>query len=467
MPISLTTLQSGSDIFIYKKLTDNKEFAMSIRITHLSVRDIRFPTSRTLDGSDAMNSAPDYSASYVVLHTDAENGLEGHGLTFTIGRGNEICCAAVQSLAPLIVGQTLEEITADMGGFWHRFTVSDSQLRWLGPEKGVIHLATAAIVNAVWDLWAKAEEKPVWKLLADMTPEQVVACLDFSYVTDAITPEEAIALLRRQVPGKAAREAQMLREGYPGYTTAPGWLGYSEEKMRRLAREAVADGWTHIKQKIGADLEEDIRRAAILREEIGWDRTLMMDANQVWSVDESVTNMRRLAAFDPWWIEEPTSPDDILGHATIRQRIAPIGVATGEHCHNRVMFKQMFQAQALDFCQLDAARLGGLNEVLIVLLMAAKFNVPVCPHGGGVGLCEYVQNISLFDYIAVSGSLDKRVLEYVDHLHEHFLDPVVIRNGRYMPPLRAGYSIEMTSDTLERYQYPSGAVWLDLAQTPD
>ncbi|MGF0237992.1 L-fuconate dehydratase [Rhodococcus sp. IEGM1300] len=438
---------------------------MSIRITHLSVRDIRFPTSRTLDGSDAMNSAPDYSASYVVLHTDSTAGLEGHGLTFTIGRGNEICVAAVQSLAPLIVGLTLEEITADMGGFWHNITVGDSQLRWLGPEKGVIHLATAAIVNAVWDLWAKTEGKPVWKLLADMTPEQLVACLDFSYVTDAITPEEAIALLRRQVPGKAKREAQMLHEGYPGYTTAPGWLGYSEEKMRRLAREAVADGWTHFKQKIGADLEEDMRRAAILREEIGWERTLMMDANQVWSVDESVANMRRLAAFDPWWIEEPTSPDDILGHATIRQRIAPIGVATGEHCHNRVMFKQMFQAQALDFCQLDAARLGGLNEVLIVLLMAAKFEVPVCPHGGGVGLCEYVQNISLFDYIAVSGSLQNRVLEYVDHLHEHFLEPVVIRNGRYMPPKQPGYSIEMTPETLERYQYPNGAVWVDLAQS--
>lgn len=434
---------------------------MSIRITHLSVRDIRFPTSLSLDGSDAMNSAPDYSAAYVVLHTDAGE-LEGHGLTFTIGRGNEICAAAVQSLAPLIVGQTLEEITADMGGFWHRFTVGDSQLRWLGPEKGVIHLATAAIVNAVWDLWAKHEGKPVWKLLADMSPEQLVACLDFSYVTDVLTPEEAIALLRRQVPGKPQREAQMLREGYPGYTTAPGWLGYSEEKMRRLAREAVEDGWTHIKQKIGADLEEDIRRASILRDEIGWERTLMMDANQVWGVEESVSNMRRLAAFAPLWIEEPTSPDDILGHATIRQRIAPIGVATGEHCHNRVMFKQMFQAGALDFCQLDAARLGGLNEVLIVLLMAAKYDVPVCPHGGGVGLCEYVQNIALFDYIAVSASLHNRVLEYVDHLHEHFIDPVVIRRGRYMPPQRPGYSIEMHAETLERYQYPDGAVWLDI-----
>ena len=457
MPISPLTLQSG-----FQDVTYKKEFAMSIRITHLSVRDIRFPTSRSLDGSDAMNSAPDYSASYVVLHTDSDKGVEGHGLTFTIGRGNEICCAAVQSLAPLIVGKTLEDITADMGGFWHNITVGDSQLRWLGPEKGVIHLATAAIVNAVWDLWAKVEGKPVWKMLADMSPEQLVACLDFSYVTDAITPEEAIALLRRKASGKAEREAHMLREGYPGYTTAPGWLGYSEEKMRRLCREAVADGWTHVKQKIGANLEEDIRRAAILREELGPDLTLMMDANQVWGVDESIANMRRLAAFNPWWIEEPTSPDDILGHATIRQRIKPIGVATGEHCHNRVMFKQMFQAQAMDFCQLDAARLGGLNEVLIVMLMAAKFDVPVCPHGGGVGLCEYVQNISIFDYIAVSGSLENRVLEYVDHLHEHFLEPVVIRRGRYMPPQQPGYSIEMSAQTLERYQYPGGAIWVDL-----
>jgi L-fuconate dehydratase len=434
---------------------------MNIRITQISVRDIRFPTSRTLDGSDAMNAAPDYSAAYVVLHTDTRDGMEGHGLTFTIGRGNEICVGAVQSLAPMVVGLSLDGITSDMGAFWRRLTTEDSQLRWLGPEKGVIHLATAAIVNAIWDLWAKSVGKPVWKLLVDMTPEELVRCLDFTYVTDAITPEEAIALLRGRVAGKAEREAQMLADGYPGYTTAPGWLGYSEEKMRRLAREAVASGWTHFKQKVGGDLDEDIRRATILREEIGWDRRLMMDANQVWSVDQSVANMRRLAVFDPWWIEEPTSPDDILGHAQIRQRIAPIGVATGEHCHNRVMFKQMFQAQALDFCQLDAARLGGLNEVLVVVLMAAKFKVPVCPHGGGVGLCEYVQNIALFDYIAVSGSLQNRVLEYVDHLHEHFVEPVVIHSGHYMPPQRPGYSIEMKAETLERYRFPDGPVWAE------
>jgi L-fuconate dehydratase len=438
---------------------------MTTQITHLSVRDIRFPTSRSLDGSDAMNAAPDYSATYVTLRTDA-GALEGHGLTFTIGRGNEVCVAAVKSLAPMVVGLTLEEIVADMGAFWRNITTGDSQLRWLGPDKGVIHLATAAIVNAVWDLWAKSEGKPVWKLLADLSPEELVRCLDLRFVTDALTPEEALVILRRNAPTKAAREAQLRDHGYPAYTTSAGWLGYSEEKMRRLAREGVADGWTHFKQKVGGNVEDDIRRAAILREEIGWDRKLMMDANQVWDVDEAIVNMRRLAAFDPWWIEEPTSPDDILGHAEIRRRITPVGVATGEHCHNRVMFKQLLQAGAIDFCQVDAARLGGLNEVLVVLLMAAKFGVPVCPHAGGVGLCEYVQNVSMFDYIAVSASLENRVLEYVDHLHEHFLDPVVIRQGRYMPPRRPGYSIEMHPETLVRFEFPNGAAWTEAKAVP-
>lgn len=432
---------------------------MATTINRLSVRDIRFPTSRTLDGSDAMNAAPDYSATYVVLHTDSGAALEGHGLTFTIGRGNEICVTAVKSLTAFVVGRTLEQIVADMGAFWRDITSGDSQLRWLGPDKGVIHLATAAIVNAVWDLWAKSEGKPVWKLLSDMTPEQLVRCLDFRFVTDALTPEEALAILRRSAGGKAAREQEMLSHGYPGYTTSAGWLGYSEDKMRRLAREGVAEGWTHFKQKVGGDINDDLRRAAILREEIGWNRKLMMDANQVWEVDEAIVNMRRLAQFDPWWIEEPTSPDDILGHAAIRRRIAPIGVATGEHCHNRVMFKQLLQAGAIDFCQVDAARLGGLNEVLVVLLMAAKFGVPVCPHAGGVGLCEYVQHVSLFDYIAVSASLENRVLEYVDHLHEHFVDPVVIRKGHYMPPQRPGYSVEMHAGTLAQFEFPAGPAW--------
>ncbi len=427
-------------------------------IKRLSVRDIRFPTSRSLDGSDAMNAAPDYSATYVTLETDAPQGLVGHGLTFTIGRGNEICVRAVEALAPLVVGKTLQEIAADMGGFWRALT-SDSQLRWIGPDKGAIHLATAAVVNAVWDLWAKAEGKPVWKLLVDMSPEELVRCLDFRYVTDALTPQEAIAMLHRHAGTKAAREQEMLAHGYPAYTTSAGWLGYDDDKIRRLAREGVAQGWTHFKQKVGGNLAEDLRRARILREEIGPDRKLMMDANQVWDVDEAIANMRQLAQFDPWWIEEPTSPDDVLGHAAIRERLAPIGVATGEHCHNRVMFKQLLQAHAIDFCQVDSCRLGGLNEVIVVLLMAAKFGVPVCPHAGGVGLCEYVQHISLFDYICVSASLENRVLEYVDHLHEHFVDPVVIRNGRYLPPQRPGYSIEIHAASLDQHDFPGGPVW--------
>ncbi|CAD6531058.1 L-fuconate dehydratase [Paraburkholderia sabiae] len=427
-------------------------------ITRLSVRDIRFPTSRSLDGSDAMNAAPDYSATYVTLETDSPKELAGHGLTFTIGRGNEICVTAVNALAPLIVGKKLEDIAANMGAFWRAFT-SDSQLRWIGPDKGAIHLATAAVVNAVWDLWAKSVGKPVWKLLVDMSPEELVRCLDFRYVTDAITPYEALAMLHRHAKTKGEREKEMLAQGYPAYTTSAGWLGYDDDKIRRLAREGVAQGWTHFKQKVGGNLEEDVRRARILREEIGENLKLMMDANQVWDVDEAVANMRRLAEFDPWWIEEPTSPDDILGHAAIRERLGSIGVATGEHCHNRVMFKQLLQAKAIDFCQVDSCRLGGLNEVIVVLLMAAKFGVPVCPHAGGVGLCEYVQHISLFDYICVSATLENRVLEYVDHLHEHFVDPVVIRNGRYMPPQKPGYSIEMKADSLDMHVFPEGEAW--------
>ncbi|MGT3274621.1 enolase C-terminal domain-like protein [Yersinia enterocolitica] len=433
---------------------------MKSKIINIEVKDIRFPTSKNLDGSDAMNAISDYSATYVTLRTDANDDLVGNGLTFTIGRGNELCVQAVKSLSELFVqDRYLEDITANFGRYWHELVAGDCQLRWVGPEKGVIHLATAAIINAIWDLWAKKEGKPVWKLLADMSPEQLVNCVDFTYLTDVLTPEEAITMLRKVSTTKAQREEEMLRDGFPGYTTAAGWLGYSEEKMRTLARQAVADGWTHLKQKVGADIEQDIRRATILREELGWDYKLMMDANQIWDVDQAVENMRRLAAFDPWWIEEPTSPDDILGHAAIRQRIAPIGVATGEHAHNQVMFKQMFQAGSLDFCQLDPARLGGLNEVLAVLLLAAKFNIPVCPHGGGVGLCQYSQNIVLFDYIAVSASLDKRVLEYVDHLHENFIEPITINRGRYMPPKLPGYSVTMKEESLARFEYPQGEEW--------
>jgi L-fuconate dehydratase len=428
------------------------------RVVRLETVDLRFPTSRHLDGSDAMNPDPDYSAAYVILHTDHPDGLTGHGFTFTIGRGNDLCCAAIQHLAPLVLGLPLDEVFADLGGFWRRVT-GDSQLRWLGPEKGIIHLATAAVVNAVWDLYAKSERKPVWKLLADMTPEQVVACLDFRYIRDVLPPAEALDLLRRQEPGKPAREAALRRDGYPAYTTSAGWLGYDDAKLRRLCREAVAAGWGHVKLKVGADIEDDVRRCRIAREEIGPDRRLMVDANQRWSVDEAIEHMRSLAEFDPWWIEEPTSPDDVLGHAAIARAVAPIGVATGEHVQNRVMFKQLMQADAISFCQLDACRLGGVNEAIAVLLLAAKFGVPVCPHAGGVGLCELVQHLSMFDYIGISGSLENRVVEYVDHLHEHFVHPVLVRDGRYLPPTAPGYGAEVKAESLAAFRYPDGPEW--------
>jgi len=430
---------------------------MPITVKDIIVRDIRFPTSSLLEGSDAMNTDPNYSAAYVVLRTSGLKGLEGHGLTFTIGRGNELCAAAINALKPLIIGLTIEPAT-DMGSFWKHLT-SDSQLRWVGPEKGVIHLATAAIVNAMWDLYAKLERKPLWKLLVDMTPEQIVSCIPFSYITDALTPEEALEILRRNESTKKEREQQMRESGYPAYTTSAGWLGYSDEKMRMLVREGLDQGWTHFKMKVGRNLNDDLRRARIIREEIGWERKLMMDANQVWDVSEAIRWMKELSAFRPHWIEEPTSPDDVLGHAKIARAIEPIGVATGEHCQNRVMFKQLLQAGAISFCQIDSCRLGGVNEVLAVLLIAAKFGVPVCPHAGGVGLCEYVQHISLFDFIAVSASLENRVVEYVDHLHEHFVSPVVMKGDRYMPPCTPGYSIEMKPESLERYEFPVGEVW--------
>ena len=429
-----------------------------ITITEILSKDIRFPTGKTMEGSDAMNPDPDYSAAYVILKTDHPQGMEGHGLTFTIGRGNELCVAAIEAMSHLVKGRTLQSFTENMGAFWKMIT-GDSQLRWLGPEKGVIHLATGAIVNAVWDLYAKVEAKPLWKLLADMSPEQLVSCIDFTYITDAVTPEEALELLRQKASTKNERIAALLKQGYPAYTTSAGWLGYSDDKMRQLCREAKEEGFKHIKIKVGASIEDDIRRSAIIREEIGEDLKLMMDANQKWDVEEAIANMKELAGFHPWWIEEPTSPDDILGHARIANAVAPIKVATGEHCQNRVIFKQLFQAGAIGICQIDSCRLGGVNEILAVLLMAAKFQIPVCPHAGGVGLCEYVQHLSMIDYIAISGTLENRVIEYVDHLHEHFLDPVVIKNGAYMPPLEPGYSITMKSGSREKYAYPHGEAW--------
>ena len=439
-----------------------------MKITHLTVRDIRFPTSRHLDGSDAMNPDPDYSAPYVVLET-AERGretgnrgpgesgrLEGHGITFTIGRGNEVCVKAIEALAPLVVGRNLEEFTRDMAGFWRHIT-GDSQLRWIGPEKGAIHLATAAVVNAVWDLYAKVEQKPLWRLLVDMTPAQFVNCVDFRYLSNALTPNEALQILQKLEPTKRDRIAQMERTGYPAYTTSAGWLGYSDERLRQLCRDCLAAGWNCFKIKVGRDLEDDIRRCRIIREEIGWERRLMMDANQVWEVPQVIEWMSHLAKFKPWFIEEPTSPDDVLGHAEIAKAVAPILVATGEHCANRIMFKQFLQSGGLGICQIDSCRLGGVNEVLAVLLLAAKFGVPVCPHAGGVGLCEYVQHLALIDFIAVSGSIENRLCEYADHLHEHFLHPAVIRNGHYQVPTAPGYSIEMHPASLDAHEFIEGS----------
>lgn len=419
-----------------------------MKLTDFTVRDVRFQTSTELVGSDAMNPDPDYSAAYVELQTDS--GHRGQGLAFTLGRGTEIVVAAARAMRSLLVGHSLEEFASDMGAFWRHMT-GDSQLRWIGPEKGAVHLATAAIVNAVWDLWAKAEGKPVWRLVADMTPAEIVRLIDFRYLTDALTPADALEFLERQAEGRPARRARMIRHGYPAYTTSAGWLGFPDDKLRALCREGLDQGWNRFKIKVGRDLADDRRRCSIIRDEIGSEGVLMTDANQVWDVGEAVEWMRELAPYRPLWIEEPTSPDDVLGHRAIRDALAPhgIGVATGEMCQNRILFKQFLQADAIDYVQIDSTRLGGVNEVLAVLLLAAKFGKPVCPHAGGVGLCEYVQHLALIDYICVSGSLDNRVLEYVDHLHEHFVDPVVMRDGHYMPPAAPGYSIEMKPDSLE------------------
>jgi L-fuconate dehydratase len=404
-----------------------------------------------LDGSDAMNPDPDYSAAYCILDTD-DAGLAGHGLTFTIGRGNEICCAAIEALAPLVVGLDLDWIRADGARFWRHVT-SDSQLRWIGPEKGVIHLATGAIVNAVWDLLAKQSGKPLWQLIGDMSPAEIVGLIDFRYISDFITPEEAVTLLEERSAGKAARVETLKAKGYPCYTTSAGWLGYSDEKLRRLCAKAVSDGFGHIKLKVGANAEDDRRRVTIAREVIGPDVRLMIDANQIWDVDEAIERVKALAFADPWFIEEPTSPDDIEGHRRIREAVAPIEVASGEMCQNRVMFKQFISRGAIDVVQIDACRLGGVNEVLAVLLMAAKQGLAVCPHAGGVGLCEYVQHLSMIDYICFSGTTDGRVAEYVDHLHEHFVTPCVVKGAAYMPPTAPGFSIEMKPATLAGFAF--------------
>ncbi|WP_419728412.1 L-fuconate dehydratase [Lichenicola sp.] len=421
------------------------------RITGLRTLDIRFPTSRALDGSDAMNPDPDYSAAYVILETDIP-GLEGHGLTFTIGRGNEICCLAIEALAHNVVGLELDWIKENPGRFWRHVT-GDSQLRWIGPDKGAIHLATGAVVNAVWDLWGKEVGRPVWQLVAEMSPEEIVRAIDFRYITDCITPKEALERLQDKAAGKAERIAHLRRSGYPSYTTSAGWLGYDDDKLRRLSREAVAAGFSHIKLKVGRDLADDIRRLRIVREEIGPDRRLMIDANQVWEVGQAIEWVQALSFAKPWFIEEPTSPDDVEGHRAIRHGVAPIGVATGEMCQNRILFKQFIMRGAIDIAQIDACRLGGVNEILAVMLMADKYGVPVCPHAGGVGLCEYVQHLSMIDYVSISSSMENRVIEYVDHLHEHFVDPCIISDAAYMPPTAPGFSITMKPESLAAYRF--------------
>jgi L-fuconate dehydratase len=429
-------------------------------IVSVDAIDLRFPTSLSMAGSDAVNKDVDYSAAYVVITTD-DPELSGFGFTFTIGRGNDICVLAAKQRGRPLVGMNVEELVGDLGGVY-RYLKSDSQLRWLGPEKGVEHLAMAAVMNAVWDLMARVAQKPLWRLLVDMTSEQLVDIADLTYLSDVLSWDEAVALLADLEQTRQDRIDELSESGYPCYTTSAGWLGYSDNKLRRLCQEAVDAGYHHVKLKVGANLDDDIRRLRIAREVIGYGANLMIDANQVWDVPEAITWVRALAEFKPLWIEEPTSPDDIHGHAAIRKAVAPIGVATGEHGMNRVLFKQMFQADAIDYCQLDSARLASINEILAVYLMAKKFGVPVCPHAGGVGLCELVQHLSIFDYVAVSGSLDGRVTEYVDHLHEHFVDPCVVKNGAYVLPSRPGYSAEMYEDSIAKYSYPSGDYWAQL-----
>ncbi|MPZ95045.1 MAG: fuconate dehydratase [Propionibacteriales bacterium] len=422
------------------------------RFLGLDTDDVRFPTSLTLDGSDAMNPDPDYSAAYLRVRTDGADGLVGHGFVFTIGRGNDVQVAAIRSLESYVAGRDVDEVLDDLGGFW-RHLVHDSQLRWLGPEKGIMHMAVGAVLNALWDLKAKRAGRPLWRLLASLSPQQIVDLTDFRYLTDALTPDEALEILEKAEPGRALREQDLLDNGYPAYTTTPGWLGYDDDKLARLCRQAVADGFEQIKLKVGADKAADVRRLRIAREVCGPEVGIAVDANQRWDVAVAIDWMKALAPFDVAWIEEPTSPDDVLGHAAVARAIAPIPVATGEHVANRVMFKQFLQAGALEILQLDASRVAGVNENIAILLLAAKFGVRVCPHAGGVGLCEAVQHLSMFDYVAVSGSNEGRMIEYVDHLHEHFVAPVDVRRGRYHAPLMPGTGAEMLPESVATHRY--------------
>ena len=430
---------------------------MSNKITNLRTFDIRFPTSESLDGSDAINKDPDYSATYILLET--EQGDQGFSLIFTLGRGNNLCCQAVENMRHLVLGKDFAVIKANIGKFYNELR-SDTQLQWLGPEKGVIHMATGGVINAMWDMWARSANKPVWRLLADMSPEQFVDCLDFRYIDDVLTRSEALSIVRKNQATRENRISQLEQHGYPAYTTSAGWLGYSDEKMAHLCKEATRDGFKHIKLKVGERVEDDVRRCKISRAVIGDDIKLMIDANQAWGVDQAIEWMQHLMPFKPWFIEEPTSPDDIFGHRKIRNNIGNVKVATGEHCQNRIMFKQFIANDAIDIVQIDACRLAGLNEALTVYMIAAKYNKPVCPHAGGVGLCEYVQHLSIIDFMQISGAVGERVIEYVDHLHEHFVDPCEIRNGAYVAPTMPGFSIKMRAESIARFQYPNGSEWV-------
>lgn len=425
--------------------------ASSITITSYEVHDLRFPTSASQDGSDAMHTDPDYSAAYVVLQTSSP-ALSGCGMTFTIGRGNELCVAAIRPLAEMLTGVRVDQLMQNPAALYRKLT-SDSQLRWLGPEKGVIHLATAAVINAVWDLWARMVRKPVWQLVCEMSADEIVACIDFRYLTNAVTPDQARELLARQEPGRSERIALLRDRGCPSYTTSAGWLGYSDDELRARCADLRERGWRHFKIKVGRNHDDDMRRCRVLRDAMGESGLLMVDANQIWEVAQAIEWIRTLAPFRPWFVEEPTSPDDVLGHAEIAKAVAPIRIATGEMCHNRMMFKQFMQAGAMQVCQLDTCRLGGVNEVLAVLLLAARFDVPVCPHAGGVGLCEYVQHASMVDYVCFSGTQQDRLTEYSDHLHEHLCDPVRMEDGHYMPPVAPGYGVKFTEAAISAYSH--------------
>lgn len=437
----------------------NNESQCTMRITDIDVKDIRFPTAQRSYGSDVMHSDPNYSSAYVIISTNT--GYKGYGMTFTLGRGTEIVVCAIKSLIPLIINVNVQDIFQNFSTYWRELT-SESQLRWMGPEKGVIHLATAALVNALWDLWARIENKPVWKLLIDMKPEELVSTIDFRYLTDIITAEEAIQILYQNQDGKEKREEIMKIEGYPAYTTQVGWIGYSAEKVVQLCKKYVELGFTGFKIKVGGNLSEDKVRCRMVRDIIGPNNYLMIDSNQAWNVTDAINWVTELSEFKLHWIEEPTSPDDILGHVTISRALNPIGikVASGEMCSNRVLFKQFLQSGAIQICQIDSCRLGSINEILSVYLMAKKLNVPVCPHAGGVGLCEMVQHLQMFDYISLGSDIQPgQFIEYVDEEHEHFTTKILVRNGKYIAPMDPGYGVRFKQDVFSKFEFPHGTVW--------